>query len=123
MHVREATPDERPAVRNVLDGGLLAVDDVADRIVAGDVLVAATDGRLLGALVLDDCADGAHIVAVAVRPRRRGQGIGTALVEAAADRKGRLSADFDPPVRPFYEALGFRIEPVGGGRLRGTYQR
>ena len=115
MHVRTANPDEVPAVMNVLDGAVLsiAIETVRAGAEAGDTLVAVsgdneTDGRVLGALVLD----GTHIEAVAVRRRRRGQGIGTALVKAALDRRDRLTAEFDANVRPFYEALGFDIEPL-----------
>ncbi len=118
--VREATVSDLPDVMNVLDGAALAVDaaTVRDRTVDGAVLVAVSaDGqRVLGALVLD----GEHIDAVAVRRRRRGQGIGTALVETASERRGRLTADFDADLRPFYEGLGFDIEAADEpGRLWG----
>ncbi|GAA3871024.1 GNAT family N-acetyltransferase [Haloarcula argentinensis] len=108
---------------NVLDGAVLsiAVETVRAGAEDGSTLVAMsgdneTDGRVLGALVLD----GIHIEAVAVRRRRRGQGIGTALVEAALGRRDRLTAEFDADVRPFYEALGFDTEPLDNpGRYRG----
>ncbi|WP_323191370.1 GNAT family N-acetyltransferase [Halostella sp. PRR32] len=120
--VREARPAERVAVRRVLDAAMLEPGDVAGAIDRGDALVAVADDTVLGALVLDPRDRGAHVEAVAVRRSRRGQGIGTALVEAAAERADRLTADFDPGVRPFYESLGFEIEPTGEGeeRLRGT---
>jgi len=70
---------------------------------------------VLGALVLE----GREITGVAVRRRRRDQGIGRRLVEAAAARRGTLVAEFDAAVRPFYEALGFVVESVGDGRFRG----
>ena len=119
MRVREARPDDRLAVRRVLDAAMLAVDAVPARIEAGDVLVAVEDDRVIGACVLvvpDDAgpdwvgrigAD-AHGEAIAVRRRRRGAGIGRALIETASDR-GRLSAAFEPDVRPFYDDLGFEI--------------
>ena len=124
MHVRTATADEIPAVMNVLDGAVLsiAVETVRAGAEDGGTLVAVSDGdpgaeRVLGALVLDDT----HIEAVAVRRRRRGQGIGTALVEAALDRRDRITAEFDADVRPFYEALGFAIEPLDEpDRYRGV---
>nr|WP_254282969.1 GNAT family N-acetyltransferase [Halomicroarcula limicola] len=105
---------------NVLDGAALAVDaeTVRASMGSGGTLVAVSeDGeRVLGALVLDGC----RIEAVAVRRRRRGQGIGTALVEAAGERRERLTAAFDADVRPFYAKLGFEIEDGDeSGRLRG----
>jgi len=123
MHVRTARGDEVPAVMNVLDGAVLsiAVATVRAGIEDGGTLVAVSgddsaDGRVLGALVLD----GSHIDAVAVRRRRRGQGIGTALVEAALDRRDRVTAEFDAGIRPFYDALGFDIEPLAEpDRFRG----
>jgi GNAT superfamily N-acetyltransferase len=110
MVVREATTAELPAVLNVLDGAALATEHatVQASIDRGETLVAMTaagTGPIIGALVLD----GDHICSVAVRRRRRSQGIGTALVEAAAARRDRLTAQFDPAVRPFYEQLGFEI--------------
>ncbi|MFB6088041.1 MAG: GNAT family N-acetyltransferase [Haloarculaceae archaeon] len=122
--VREATVDELAAVLGVLDGVALETD--AERMAAsidrGDALVAVTerrsdaDGTIVGALVLD----GAEITSVAVRRRRRGQGIGTALVAAASDRRDRLVAEFDERARPFYEALGFTVELLAeDGRYRG----
>jgi GNAT superfamily N-acetyltransferase len=124
VRIREATAGELPAVLNVLDGALLdvAVPGVERAIDGGDALVAVAGGgpaeseRILGVLVLD----GREIVAVAVRRRRRGQGIGTRLVEAASQRRDGLSAEFDERVRPFWEALGFEVQRVeGSDRLRG----
>ncbi|MFB6232774.1 MAG: GNAT family N-acetyltransferase [Haloarculaceae archaeon] len=124
--VREATVPELPDVLNVLDGSALATDAgrIRTAIDAGDVLVAVAgepsdggrSGPVLGALVLE----GETITAVAVRRRRRDQGIGTALVEAAARRRERLVAAFDPGVRPFWASLGFDVEPAGDGQSRGT---
>lgn len=111
MDVREATSDDVPAVMNVIDGAALEIDveTVHDGIDTGGTLVAVSDDseRILGALVLD----GDHIEAVAVRRRRRGQGIGSTLVEHAIDRRERVTASFSADVRPFYESLGFEIEP------------
>lgn len=129
VRVREATVPELPAVLNVLDGAALAVNTgrLRSAVDRGDVLVAVLGGaasgaepddeRVLGALVLDE----QKITAVAVRRRRRDQSIGTALVEAAAERRERLVAVFDPEVRPFWNSLGFEIEPADEpGRYRGV---
>jgi GNAT superfamily N-acetyltransferase len=120
--VREATVRDLPDVMNVLDGAVLEADaaSVRDRIADDAVLVAVSENgrRVLGALVLE----GDHIDAVAVRRRRRGQGIGTALVEAASERRDRLTAAFDADLRPFYEELGFAVEPTDEpGRLWGEW--
>lgn len=125
MYVREATADEIAAVRNVLDGGLLEFDSsgLEHAIESDDVLVAvrAAGGEgeiVLGTLVLS----GGEILAVAVRPRRRGQGIGRSLVEEALDRNDRLTAEFHARVRPFWESLGFVIEPLEEqGRFHGRF--
>ncbi|KAB1197530.1 MULTISPECIES: GNAT family N-acetyltransferase [Haloferax] len=123
--VRNGGPDELVAVMRVLDAGLLemAASEVRDRLETGDCLVADASGRVVGVLVLD----GDYVEAVAVSQSRRGRGIGTTLVETALDRQGRLVAEFDAGVRPFYESLGFAIEPADDGRpdgrLRGILDR
>lgn len=116
MTVREATPEEFDAVMNVLDAAMLETGDVRAAIGREDVLVAVEGGTVLGALVLE----GRRIDAVAVRRARRGQGIGTALVSAASDRSPVLVAEFEAHNRPFYASLGFDVERIGDGRLRGT---
>lgn len=105
VSVRAARPDEVAAVRNVLDGAALSVDHgrLPTAIAAGDVLVAHEGGPILGALLLADT----RIEAIAVRRRRRDQGIGRALVAAAAERRPVLTGSCPPAVRPFYESLGF----------------
>jgi GNAT superfamily N-acetyltransferase len=132
MEVRPADPGDLPAVATVLDAAMLATDGLGERLDAGDVLVAAEEGRVLGALVVEPPATApawargqgtdAHVAAVAVRRRRRGQGLGSALVRAAADR-GRLTAAFDADLRPFYEALGFGTVGREDGRLHAVLER
>ena len=110
--VRPATPDEYVTARSILEGALLTVE--RDRLARSSTLVAVAGGRILGVLVLSGC----EIDAVAVRPGRRGQSVGTALIEAATDRRPSLSAGFDPSVRPFYVSAGFDVR-CSGGRCRG----
>jgi len=126
VHVREARPDERDAIAAVLDAAMLRTDSLGSALDRDDVLAAVAEERVLGALVLVQAEDAGgehrHVDAVAVRPNRRGQGIGSALVADALDRCGpeeRLTAAFDADVRPFYESLGFDIEERDG-RLFGV---
>ena len=110
--VRPATPDEYVTARAILEGALLCV---GDGLLARSVTLVAVDGgRIVGALALR----GREIEAVAVRPGRRGRGVGTALVQAAAERRPALTAGFDPSVRPFYIAAGFDVR-CSDGRCRG----
>ena len=120
MIVRPASSDDRLAVIRLLDAALLEVEGVDARLEAGDVLVAVDDReRVHGTIVLEPDDRGAHVAAIAVRRRRRDRGIGTALVESALEREGRLTARFDERVRPFYESLGFSIERIDDRRYRG----
>lgn len=124
MTVRPATADEHLSVMRIVDGAMLETDasKVRERIENGHVFVADEEGRILGAAVLESCDSGAHIEVIAVRRARRAQGIGRELVETARERYGALTAEFDPTVRPFYESLGFDIEPAGDDRLFGTFE-
>lgn len=102
---------------NVIDGAFLAIDpDTVRERIPTDVLVAVEEDRVLGAIVLD----GDHIDAVAVRRRRREQGIGRSLIERAGTQRGTLTASFRPEVSPFYEALGFEIEQTNETRCLGV---
>lgn len=136
MFVRTAIAADALEVRRILDAALLEPGDVEHRIDAGDVFVAGdrrgstaspdtgADGteRILGTIVLEPIENerGAHIAAIGVRRRHRGRGIGSALIERALEREGRLTARFDDGVRPFYERLGFSIEPIDEQRHRGV---
>nr|WP_049930270.1 GNAT family N-acetyltransferase [Halosimplex carlsbadense] len=132
MTVRPATAADVTGILGVLDAAALetGADRVRASVARGDAFVAvrgeteggADGGTVLGALVLvepDEASEGdsdgpetTEIDAIAVRRRRRGQGIGRALVAAAAERDDRLAAEFDAGVRPFYASLGFEIEPI-----------
>ncbi|MFB6370311.1 MAG: GNAT family N-acetyltransferase [Haloarculaceae archaeon] len=110
--------DERAAVRNVIDGAALALAPtfLETAIGSDDVLVAvpAEGGVVLGAIVLD----GSVIRAIAVRRRRRNQGLGTALVETAAAQREQLIATFDSSLEPFWMELGFEVIDRDGNRVR-----
>ena len=142
VSVRTGTVDEHAAVASVLDGAMLATEGLAAALDDERVLVAVADERVLGALVFttprprgragvrahveDDLgvenAERAHVDAIAVRRSRRGQCIGSALVGALLADVGVVTAEFDAGVRPFYESLGFTVEPLDDGRFLGTYR-
>ncbi|WP_247003496.1 GNAT family N-acetyltransferase [Halosolutus gelatinilyticus] len=143
MHVRTATIDDVLDVRRILDAAMLEPGDVEARIAEGNVLVAGDrrggstddetaigdgggdedDERILGAVVLEPRERGSHVSAIGVRRRQRGRGIGRLLMERALEREAQLTAHFDDGVRPFYERLGFSIEPIDDRRHRGVKQR
>lgn len=122
IEIRPATADEREPLTTVLDAAALETDPgtVRESVAADRALVAVVDGRLLGGVVAVPAESGVEVDAIAVRPGRRGQGIGRALIEALRDRHERVVAGFDGKVRPFYEKLGFDIEAVGEDRFRGS---
>lgn len=126
MDVRRARSDEALAVRRLLDAAVLEPGDVERHVEAGNALVAVENGddpTIHGAVVLEPRERGAHVAAIAVRKRRRDRGIGRALIEAALEREGRLTARFDDRVRPFYESLEFSIESIDGERHEGVLVR
>jgi GNAT superfamily N-acetyltransferase len=129
MEIRDACSDDLSEIASIIDAAYLQIetDSLRERISAGTVLVAVATrngtmdsevtGPILGVLVLD----GEEITAIAVRPGRRGQGIASALVGEAKTRRERLTAAFDPAVRPFWESVGFVVsEQSDSKRLRGV---
>lgn len=122
VSIRPAVVEDHATIAGVLDSAMLATDDLAVAIEKGRVLVAVAGGRVLGALVYSTADASAHVDAIAVRRRRRGQGIGTALVRELARGRERVTAEFDAGVRPFYESLGFTIESLDDDRFRGTFR-
>lgn len=109
--VRVAASDDRLVVRRLVDGAALSLAAVSlpERLAAGDVLLATRDRRPQGTLVATSRATGTHIVAVAVRRRVRGQGIGSALVTTAHNRWGTLTAVASEAVLPFWQANEFQV--------------
>ncbi|WP_456825150.1 GNAT family N-acetyltransferase [Cellulomonas sp. P5_E12] len=89
-------------------------------------ITARLDGRLVGFVnVIGDGGRHAVLLDTCVAPDLRGQGIGTALVAAAAEEARRsgcqwLHADYEPHLVDFYEgACGMRHSEAGLLRLEG----
>lgn len=89
---------------------------------AGEVLVALTDGRVVGHLQLTETADASagEIKNMAVETAHRGRGVGRALIGAAIDRareQGRstlvvATAAADVGNLRFYQRAGFRLRSI-----------
>jgi GNAT superfamily N-acetyltransferase len=125
MQVRAATREDCDDILQILDAAALETDRelTHESIAAGRTVVAVEEGRLLGTAVCVSTESDVRIEAIAVRKRRKGQGIGTALVERVLEDHDRVVAEFDERVRPFYESLGFEIETTENGRFRGVRRR
>jgi GNAT superfamily N-acetyltransferase len=129
MRIREPTLAQHAELLSILDAAALQTDSgqIQTAIERGDAFVAvprrgsdgAEDAPLLGALVLDDT----EIAAIAVRPGRRGQGIGRSLVERAQQDRTHLIASFDPGVEPFWTAVEFEVIERNPDRLTGVWEK
>lgn len=129
VSIRPAEPADRLGIRRVIDAAYLEVEDLQDRIEAGGVFVATASDRVVGTAVIDpegidagdatdlpeSWRDAAYVRSIAVTRRRRGRGIGTALVEAALDAFGPLVGDFEPGVAPFYRTVAAEIRVEADG--------
>jgi GNAT superfamily N-acetyltransferase len=128
VSIRVAAPADSVAVARILDGALLEVEDLGDRLEADDVLLAEHGGTAVGALVVDESGstertppqdwpdDATHVRAIAVRRKRRRTGIGSWLLAEALRRWTPLVADFDADVEGFYAALDAECVVAPDGR-------
>lgn len=114
VSIRPAAEPEAIDVIRLFEGALLTVDftNLRDAIAHGAVFVAIRADRVVGAVYLDSDRNPAHVEAIAVHPSHRHEGIGSQLLVHAASREGAITAAFDSELRPFYESIGFTIEPL-----------
>jgi GNAT superfamily N-acetyltransferase len=101
-----ANEDDRPHLEAHPD----AIDLPAEQIERGQVFVAELDGRVAGfAALIDGELDGLF-----VEPDLWKRGVGTALVEGAANRARNrglsLTVVANSAARAFYEKCGFTVE-------------
>ena len=100
--VRSATTSDLSSIMNIIDGSMLQLDlkIVQSRISSEEVLVAESPTSILGILV----STGNTIETIAVRSKRRHQGIGSILVKTAAKKSNKpLVAEFDQTSLQFYQ--------------------
>ncbi|MDX5436064.1 MAG: GNAT family N-acetyltransferase [Pontibacter sp.] len=102
--------DERKDIAKCLDYALSSAEGKG-----GSVLVARDNGKVVGALILNNTGMSGYIpenilVYVAVDGSQRGKGVGKKLVQMAADNTtGSIALHVEPqnPARHLYEKLGF----------------
>jgi predicted N-acetyltransferase YhbS len=105
------------------------VADLARRLNEGIVLVAQADGRFIGSVFAVRQNDALYLTRLAVASPWRRQGIGHALVDAAADearaagaRRLTLRVRVNlPGNRAYFESLGFAVTGQGQDPERPPY--
>ncbi|OPL17786.1 MAG: hypothetical protein AVO35_08520 [Candidatus Aegiribacteria sp. MLS_C] len=105
-------PFEDP-VDQIRDGLEYAFSNAAGE--GGFVLLAREEGETVGALVMLRTGMEGYVppnllLYVAVRPDRRGRGVGGRLIEESLKRCGgdvKLHVEYDNPAKRLYERLGF----------------
>jgi ribosomal protein S18 acetylase RimI-like enzyme len=141
---RPARPDGSVTVRPATAGDQRLLEDICDQalgetevdafgrafdVLSQENLVAYVDGEFAGMVSL--AVDGGElgIVLLSVYPASQGHGVGSALIEAAAERaaakrlpalKAAVSND-DLPSLSFYQRHGFVITEVARGLLADRY--
>jgi amino-acid N-acetyltransferase len=79
MRIRHATNADLPAVEKLLSASDLPIDGVRDNF--SSFLVAESDGKIAGAIGLEEFGAVALLRSAVVSPEHRGSGIGRRLVE------------------------------------------
>lgn len=122
IHVREASTVElggsrlaQITGRSMGDPGRAAAFLKEKSDAGALVLVACSRSDLVGTLIYEASgSEHGEIVAIASAKEWEGHGVGRALVSSLRARVGHpLIAETDDEALAFYQALGFRIKPLG----------
>jgi amino-acid N-acetyltransferase len=109
--VEPATPEDRAAIRALLDANELPVQDLAES--GATFLVARVDGVLAGVVGLEALGTSALLRSLCVASERRKQGLARSLcaaIEALARGHGvRELYLLTTTARPFFERQGFAV--------------
>lgn len=127
MHIRPATPADRPAAIDLWRRCGLVVpqnDPVADFDLAigkpaSDVLVGEIEGRVVASAMVGHDGHRGWLYYVAVTPERQRQGLGTAIVRAGevwlaargVPKAMLMVRDTNKVVEGFYHAVGYATLP------------
>lgn len=111
IHLRAPRAQERVALRALLRGNALPVDDIDSAGI--DFLVAVADDQVLGVVGLERFGDAGLLRSLAVSADRRGTGLGGALVRAveeAARTQGLAQLVLlTQTAAPFFAARGYTV--------------
>jgi ribosomal protein S18 acetylase RimI-like enzyme len=131
--IRLARAEDLDAVLELWGGARSAhavTEDTPERVLrvieAGAVLVAETDGAIVGAVIAAFDGWRGNFYRLAVAPEVRRRGIGARLVAAGeerlraagAPRITALVAFADADVRAFWASVGYEADPVMGRMVR-----
>jgi len=118
FELRRAGGSDRAALITLLGEGFSqSAEHVADRLDPSDeqTLVAVDDGRVIGTMRLTTTSKRSMIYGFVVEPKRRGQGVGTRMLEATLEQLSaqgvtEVGLEVDPENTPavrLYQAFGF----------------
>jgi amino-acid N-acetyltransferase len=109
MTIEPAAPGDLPAVRQLLGSQQLPLDDLDSHVAT--MVVARSDGDVVGAAAVELYVDGALLRSVVVSPPFQGRGLGHALTEAAlniAESRGAQAVFLlTTTAERFFPRLGF----------------
>lgn len=135
IKIRRYRPGDMPQVREIESSSLKFITPVSllsrfYEIIPEGFLVAEINGKIAGYIIgnMQNDSEG-HILAIAVDPRKRKQGIGTALIKAISNVLKKQGANkvrvelklYNNGAKDFYSNLGFEKSTIIKGyyRMRG----